>query len=563
MDAPPPSSRLPQVLLVVLLAGFALWQGTRIVFNSGLPISHDEPNYLIEALRLPAQGRLTGYVHGPLVYELMAIMEIGWFALGKVMGTVATPTDHLASMLANMAPHLVAGRMVILLAALVCLVAVFRVGRLLAGEWAGLLAATLCATSLTFAVFTSTVKEDVFLWLLFLVSAELMWRTSPEDRRRPFLAGLCIGAAFSAKYFGLFGMTLALLPLLRWGRPRARMALRQAAFFTAGAGMAVLVLFPFLIYDLGNVLGSLRRMSDSTSASATELGFVPYLFTHLPSLMGPVVALAALFELGLRLRSDRRGPHLLFMPALLILVFLAARPGLTMSYYVFPVAMVGFLLAAAFAIRLWTRLPRPWRALPPAALVAMALFDPAFLPSTVKYGLLFAGPDTRALAGDKIKELVPAGECVVATGGIVGFNQFGPDIAPTQAQSANPSGSFAAAERAAVALRPPPHHRLQLVERYRLPEVIPPDCDFLVEGRIGEQSSLELGPVSAEPPPPVAPPGFETIWQVRAVPELHSRLYPYMTVLDLEELREISIARLWRERKLGSSYVIHRRVEAP
>ena len=344
-------------------------------------------------------------------------------------------------------------------------------------------------------------------------------------------------------------------------------AVRQSAMMIAGTGIGLVVFFPFLISDIPGVTAPFRNLFRTIPVTAA-FAFKPYLLVHLPRLLGPVVGVTAVVELLIRWRREPRGAVLLAAPATLLLVLLGARRGFSMPYYVFSVAMVGFVLASAFAARVAARLEGRARAVPFLVLAAVALFDPAYLPSMAKYGLLVTGPDTRLLAAARIESLVPAGECVVANGGVAGWNHFGPPIAPTEITRVSASGLFTAAERMALARRPGPHYRLQLVDGFPLPGNVPPECRWIVEARLGALSMLELAGIDWGPgkeelfgrtPAPV---GFAPIAEVRAFPEPHTFMYPYMSVLDLDELRSISLARLWRERRLGSGFVIYRRVRA-
>lgn len=554
----------PRNVVAVTIAAFTISWGVCLVFGSGFPLEHDELNFLLEGLRLPAQGKLGGYTHGPLIYELMAAMEVAWYVVSRVLGHAHSPTDHLANLLANMGPHLKMGRVFTLLASVGCLVQVYRVGRIFAGQWAGALATVLCATSLTFGIFSSLIKDDVFLWLFLLTAMDLVWRSEPGDKRRPFLAGVAIGAAFATKYFAIFAMALALVPLLRRPRVAPALALRQGALMGAGAALGVLLLFPFLITDFHQVLTSVLFLSTATGKVAPAMAIKSYLTVHLPLVLGPVVGIAAIAELVVRCKKEPRGPVLLLVPAFLLLAFLGTRHSYTMSYHVYFVGIVAFLLAAAFAARVAELLKGWLRALPYLALIAVVLFHPSYLWSAIKYGVLVTGPDTRAVAADRIRALVPANECVVLNGGVSGWNHFGPAIPSLDISPTGSTGAFAAAERASLALRPGPHYKVVVSNEFSTPRSIPATCQWLVVAREGTQSLFELGPLydtlgTFGTDDRSTAPGFTPVAEVHAVPEQHSIMYPYMTSMDLDELRAIPLGRLWRERNLGPSFQIYRR----
>ena len=83
-------------LFIVVLVLFSTWLAFSLFFGPELAIHHDELNFLYEALRLPAEQRLSGYGHGPLLYELIAVAESGWYVLLRVTGAVSSPSDFLA-----------------------------------------------------------------------------------------------------------------------------------------------------------------------------------------------------------------------------------------------------------------------------------------------------------------------------------------------------------------------------------------------------------------------------------------------------------------------------------
>jgi hypothetical protein len=545
------------VLIIAVCGSLFVLSGPR------LPIHNDELNFLIEGMRLPSQHRLVGYVHTPLVYEIMAAIEVIWFCVAKLLGHVHTPVEHLAQVLADTGPHLVAGRIVTLLAAILCLVQVYRLGSLFAGPVCGALASLLCATNLTFFVAATSIKDDVYCWLFLVTAMNVMGRLGPDDLRRALGAGFAVGASFAAKYFGIFGILLAIVPALKQdGRGRAQV-LRQVTAFGIGAAAGVLVLFPFLITDLSNVLHSMQRMAEATThGMGPELGLRSYFTVHLPRLLGPLVGISAIAEFVVLIRRQPRGPITLALPIMGLMGFLVLRRGLTMAYYAFPIAILGFVLSAGFAVRAahWAR--ARFSALPPLGLALVAIFDPTYLSSTLKYGLLLVGPDTRLMAADKVASLVPSGSCVVLNGALVGWNVFGPALAPAEASITSATGAFALAERAAIALRPPPHYRLRLQEGFSAPKQIEDDCGTLVLAHLGALSTLELGP---QPPTATEPPAslnLVRIAEIQAFPQVHTTTYPLMSFMDIDELRRISLGDLWRNRRYGPSYVIYQRVRS-
>ena len=120
----------------------------------------------------------------------------------------------------------------------------------------------------------------------------------------------------------------------------------------------------------------------------------------------------------------------------------------------------------------------------------------------------------------------------------------------------------ALAERAAIALRPPPHYRLRLHEGFSAPKQIEDDCGTLVLAHLGALSTLELGPQPPTATEPAASLNLVRIAEIQAFPQVHTTTYPMMSFMDIDELRRISLGDLWRNRRYGPSYVIYQRVRS-
>jgi hypothetical protein len=145
------------------------------------------------------------------------------------------------------------------------------------------------------------------------------------------------------------------------------------------------------------------------------------------------------------------------------------------------------------------------------------------------------------------------------SGGVVGWNSQGPALAPSEVSNPNQAGTFAAAERMALAKRPWPHYRLRIFDGNDLPAEVPADCNWAVGTVIGETSFVELGPMASGLRQGLAPSGFVRVAEVRAFPPVHSYYYPFLTNADYRELASTSLVQLWRERAMGLGYVIYRR----
>jgi hypothetical protein len=542
-----------RIVFPLAVAWLAIWLIVLAVRGPALAISHDELNFLFESLRLPAQRRLGSFMHGPLTFELLALVEMVAFAAMKLARAVHTPVEFLASVLLHLRAHLAIGRLIIGVFAVGCLFQLRRLAERFSAE-GGAVAAWLCAVNLTFLVFASMLKEDILFWFLTLWSLNQTWDL--DDARRPrraaFLAGATIGVAFSTKYFGIFGVLLFAVPLVR----RGRAALPQALHMALGAGFAVLLTFPFLITQTGDVLWAVRRLGSATAQASSSLALWPVLSHHLPNLLGWVALPFALYELGWRLVRDRRGPIWLGIVPAAQFLFLTLRPGHTEAYYFAPLVLFAMALAAAGAARL--------HRLAPLALVAASLASFVYLRGSLSWATVLLAPDTRELARERVESLVPAGSRVLVTGAVAGASHFGPPLVPDEPPAATGSGAFAAGEALAIARRPGPRYHVKLVNGFEPKAADAADVDWIVAGRFGELSHSELG----EGHPWVGAAaelgsGFEPVAEIAATPPIHTYAFPCLTILDYEELSQRSLSELLWHGARGPSFTIYRRRAAP
>jgi hypothetical protein len=547
-------------LLASILGLFAAWSLTYLVVGPRLALNHDELNFIDDSLRLLAQGRLQNYGHGPLLYEVIAVVETFWFIALRLTGMVHSSGEFLGYVFTHLGLQLAVCRALVCLAAVGCIYQVYRLGRLFGGRWTGALAALLCATNLTFIAFSSLCKEDPLYWMLLLLACTLAWQV-PEDRtiRSAVLCGVAIGASIAAKLLGIFGLGLLAVPLFRLPRDQWKKALGRSGVIAAAAGMTLLVLEPFLVTDTANVIGTIRTMGGNASAwpglDQPTLGV--YLRVHLPNLVGWWVIVAGLVECAWRLVREPRGPILLFIVPALLAVFLGVRPGFSMAYYLFPLALFLCVLAAALAVRLMQApwLGR-WRLVPLVMVGLVAALDPAFLRGSAKHALLITGKDTRLLARDDLTARASAGESILLLAGIAGLNFYGPPL--LAADPPEGTGPYAAAQRRVLERTSGKRFRLHVVGGSDVmgisPDVVA-KADWIVAPTFGWPTA-EFGPKGRATDPPGE---FRVDGVIHSTAEDLSSFFPFYTSRDYDELRRLSLARLLGARTMPWTQVIYRR----
>ncbi len=549
----------PRAVLPGIIIALSGWYLATIVWDSNLPFSHDELNFLQEALRLPAERKIASYGHGPLLYEILAGLEVVYYLVLRIAGSVQTPFDFLVEVQSRFGPLYETGRILIALAGVATVIQVYRLGVIFGGRATGGLAALLCATNLTFLMMTSMVKEDVFYWFFLLLAMELAWKSSEhQSRRTAAWTGVAIGCATAAKYFGVFAAPLALLPAVRSNGRRLREALMLGVIMGAVAGATLLILFPFLITDTAQVLSDLRETNSRFADIEQDWALYAYIRYHLPNLLGWTVFIFGGVELVRRLVREPTGPILLLTAPIMQFLFVGLRQGFSLSYYAFPLALSFFVLAASLAVHIASAAGATrWRWSAVWILVAVAMLDSAFLPGAVKYGLLLTGPETRMLARDVIVSKARAGDCVLMNVGILGTNIFGPPLVPTNPPPGK--GAFTRARVIASERMSGPRFDVRVLDTYQIPAEATRGCEWLVLGRRGQESHVERGTGPITMAQPTAPAGYTAVTTIEAFPEEHSYFYPLPTTLDYDALRATSIGTLWRERAMGPSFDIYRR----
>lgn len=518
-------------------------------------------------MRLLGERRLNGYAHGPLIFELSALVELIRYLALRVLGSVQSPEDFLVSAIADPFSRFRILHVLSACAGLGCLAAIYRLGLIFGGPLVGALSALFCSTNLTFIIMTTIYKEDPFYWVLLFFSMERSWAAAQgPDRRAAAQCGAAVGAALSAKYMAMCGLPLLGLPLMRAGLAGLTSALRQVSLGAACAAAAFLSLFPFLLTDTVEVMKSIIQLGEGTGGIMPHppLAVWAYLSHHLPNMAGVAVPVLGVIELGRRLQTEPRGPVLLAVVPIGLLLLMGLRRSISYAYYVFPAAAFLWILASSLAVHV-SRNFSGWRKGFPLMLCVLPLVDGAFLPGAAKYALLVTGPDTRALAQNYLEAHAADGDCVAVNLGTAGENLFGPQLAPNALPPGH--GPFTRARAKAFARGKGKKFALRIIEDEpgwtaesgRIPAAASKGCDWVVLGRRGRISNVEYGldkkngEVRTE-----APPGFRLAATVEAYPPPHSKSYSLFSSLDYAELSSVSFPALWKNRAMGLSFDIYR-----
>jgi hypothetical protein len=502
--------------------------------------------YLYDSLKLASQGRLSGYTHGPLLYEILAALEGGLYVLLRLAGAVSGPQEFVLHVVRHQDAHLVMCRSISALSALALVVVASRLGSTIGGPLAGGATALLCAANLTLVALASKCKEEPLYWAAFAgATAACRGLEKAHDGRRCIAVGLLIGAAIAAKYLGVFALVLGLCPLVWRGRP----GLRSSFMILAAATVTTTILLLPALLDARAAFASVARMARSTSDTSGEIALPQYLLVDLPNLIGWWILVPAVLEVGYRLWRGPRASMALILGPALQLAFLGLRPGWHMAYYMFPLGLVLIPFAIAGIERVGLHMIRhdAWGRAAAICVVLLGLTDTAFLSGTLKHGLLLLAPDTESATHEFVERAIPPGEAVGITGGISGMNFWGPQLKPLE--DPGPGNSLerarwsVAREGSGVGFRVTVFDGIE--PRH---EAIPADLAWLV-----------VPDPAHSPEASMRGNGWVKVWRIEAFPKPYALEWPHLHPRNYEDLRRTSLGDMLRLRRRGMNQTVYRR----
>ncbi len=250
--------RLLLAAVLLLAAALRLWG-----VGHDLPFSYygDELHWMKRSLALGTGDLNPHWFHKPAFFMYVLFAAYGaYFLAGFAAGRFDSPEAFGAHFLAEPAPFLLIGRLLVCAAGVATVWVVFRLARRVHGEregepagtYAGLGAALVAAVLVPMVASSQHIKADVPCALLMALAVWSFLGTRDSARLRPLaIAALLAGAAMGTHYYGLVLLpTFVALELLRglpfaarlgvepWPERRLRRAAGRAALasllFTAG-----------------------------------------------------------------------------------------------------------------------------------------------------------------------------------------------------------------------------------------------------------------------------------------------------------------------------------------
>ena len=457
--------RTERAVLLLVLAGAAALRIQSLDF--GLPHTlarPDETEIVTRALLF-----LTGDLHprffhyGTLYFYLVGAVYAAWAGLLALGGQPLSRT--IAEAAVDPAPFLLMARAVSVLAGVITVWALYRLGRALGGARTGLAAAVFLAVAPLHVRDAHFGTTDVTLTLFLVLTAIFSLQALREGRVRDYaLAGLCSGLAVSTKYVGLVmpGVITVTWLLAResppWKHP-VRTVIdglrdRRAWAFTGAMVAAFVVTSPYAVLDFalfrehfGFQLGHLAEGHGYDMG----IGGLYHPRYTVPLGTGWPVWLAALGGAGLALRRRPREAAVLLSFPLLFYASTFTSHTLFLRYML-PVIPFVCLFAAFAAVGLADRVaPSSRQGLVLVVAVAALAAEPLWRDVSIN-GIL-GRKDTRVLAAEWLVAEAGSGTHTVYQTGILWHH---PELPPPEVHYAHlelprPSTEYAeAAERLAT-----------------------------------------------------------------------------------------------------------------
>ncbi|HEX6973637.1 MAG TPA: glycosyltransferase family 39 protein [Vicinamibacterales bacterium] len=400
------------VVLAAALRLFPIW--------FGLPYSQtrpDEETAVAHAVAAHHWDLNPRFFHWPsLTFYL--------FALGYAVVATVKRAVGLHAML-SFAEHIVIGRVIVAMAGTLTVFVLYRIGRRMADETTGLVAALLLAVAILHVRDSHFAMTDVLMTCLVMLSlAALLVARDTRSLRWFAIAGLAGGLAASTKYSAVAvvaAMGMVQLQQFAGGarswRPRAWTA---SAVFVLALMAGFLAATPYAILDRHTFLADFRYDLTHLSTGHADVdlgrGWLYHATHSLPYGAGLTIFGAAIPGLVVMLR--RHTGHALVLVTFGAVFYAAFGGGLTVFFrYILPLIPL-LCLAAAVAVRHAAPvLARLTGASPAAAFVALlAVVAAPPLVSVAWMDALLAKTDTRVLAGDWLNSQMRQGESLFDAG---------------------------------------------------------------------------------------------------------------------------------------------------
>lgn len=283
---------------------------------------------------------------------LLALIDIGVFATGFVLGHFASPAAFGAAIWVNPAWVILPGRVAMALFGTWAIWLTWRLACALMDRRAAMMAALLVAVSPLLVTWSQVVRSDVmatcFMLLCLLACTRIL---RGQGRYAPLIACFWLACAIATKWpMAIAGSAVAtalIAAARREGTKLPRLALRLSA--SAGVTLAFLVLIsPFLVLDHAKVLLDLQGEAQVRHLGATGGGLLYNAWWYLSEAITPGIGICALALacLGALRLGKNRDLAILAIPPLLIYMMVICVQNLVWTRWCIPIIPLLCLLAA-------------------------------------------------------------------------------------------------------------------------------------------------------------------------------------------------------------------------
>nr|MBA3641562.1 glycosyltransferase family 39 protein [Acidobacteriota bacterium] len=415
----PPATR--RALILILLAG-AVLRFVPIWFGLPYPQARPDEEVAIGLALKVLEGDLNPhFFHWPsLTFYLFAAVLGAADWVRALFGADAAMTFSV---------HALLTRGTIALCGTIAILVLFRLGRRIAGDVVGLLAAAFLAIALLHVRESHFAMTDVLMTLLLWTSLTFLVAAALADRPRTLVcawAGLAGGLATSTKYnAGAVAIAMVATQIIWiWQRPSSALSWRMwmpSVVFGAVFLASFVAGTPYAVLDYSKFIEDLRYDFTHLSGGHNDIylgrGWIYHATHSLPYGAGIATCAAALVGVWPFVRRHRRAA--IVLGSFAVPFYLAVGSGYTVFFrYVLPLIPLICLLGA-FGVVAASRWLADRAQVPHArvfALVCAIAIGPGLVYS-IWFDVLLARTDTRVLAGEWLTPRLADGATLHDSGG--------------------------------------------------------------------------------------------------------------------------------------------------
>jgi tetratricopeptide (TPR) repeat protein/4-amino-4-deoxy-L-arabinose transferase-like glycosyltransferase len=355
------------------------------------------------------------------------------YIAGRATGEFSTVADMQASFESDPGRFILVGRFITTLFGIASIYLVYRVGRAVFSQAAGLIAALFLAFNFSHIRRGQFIATDVPLLFFVLLAFYFIYRIATDGSRRHYLwAGVCVGLAAGVKYPGfLTAAGVVAAHIYRHLRLRHgwRVTVSDAYIWMCGA-LALLVFFtvsPYCFVDYAGFLKDFRferahMKIGHFGAPEQAVSYHRYLISIFPAVL--TVPIAILAVLGVVLGLVKHRGLTVFLLAFPLVYFAVVGSWKTAAdHYMFPVLPFLLIYAAFFLVSVFEKIPSPRKGLLLGVASCIIL-----IPSVLEVHSFYARqdtPDNRTVAREWIRANLDRGAGIVK-------EEYTPDLDPRE-----------------------------------------------------------------------------------------------------------------------------------